>query len=103
MHFPVLIVSQRILLQTFGHHVIGDDNRFLCVRFHYKFKYIEQFTGVSAGEAQHGCRFFEFDFPFFQYGVGSDGTLQKFEQIFLFQRFKHIKLATGEERADHFE
>jgi uroporphyrin-III C-methyltransferase/precorrin-2 dehydrogenase/sirohydrochlorin ferrochelatase len=37
-------------------------------------------------------------------GAGpGDGTLQKFEQIFLFQRFEHIKLATGEERADHFE
>lgn len=68
-----------------------------------KFKYIEQFTGVSAWRSAAGCRFFEFDFPFFQYGVGGDGTLQKFEQIFLFQRFEHIKLATGEERADHFE
>ena len=103
MHLSILVISQWILLQAFGHHFIGDDNYFLRLRLYNKFQYIKQFAGISTGEAQHGCCFFQFNFSFLQHGIRSDGTLQKFQQIFFFQRFEYIKLATGQERADDLE
>ena len=64
------------ILRNYG---FSNDQRIFRVRFYYKFEYIEQFAGVSTGEAQHCCRFFEFDLPLFQYRIGSDGALQKLQ------------------------
>ena len=79
MHLPILVVCQRILLQPFGHHFIGDDNSLFRFRLHNEFQYIKQLAGVSTGETQHGRCFFQFNFAFFQYGIRGDGTLQKFQ------------------------
>ena len=79
MHLSILVVCQRILLQPFGHHFIGDDNSLFRFRLHNEFQYIKQLAGVSTGETQHGRCFFQFNFAFFQYGIRGDGTLQKFQ------------------------
>ena len=103
MHLSILVVCQRILLQPFGHHFIGDDNSLFRFRLHNEFQYIKQLAGIPTGEAQHSCGFFQFNLTFFQYRVCTNGTFQKFQQIFFLQRFQHIKLAAGQERTNHFE
>ena len=76
MHFSILIVSQRILLQTFGNYLISNDHRIIGFGRNYKVQNIKQFTRISTTIAEHGSRFFQFDFTLFQNMVGGDGTLQ---------------------------
>ena len=47
MHIPLLVISQRILLQTFLHNLISNDNSVTSCYFYDEFKDIEKFPGIS--------------------------------------------------------
>ena len=85
MHLAILIVSKRVLLKAFGHHVIRDKDRVGGFGIYHQFEDVEQLAGVSSAEAEHGSGFFQFYFPFLQHGVRGDGALQQFQQVVLLQ------------------
>ena len=103
MHLAVLVVGQRVLLQAFGHHVVGDDDGVVCFRLDNQFQYVEQLTGVSSAVAQHGGSFLQLDVAFTQDMVGCQCPLKQFQQVFLFERLQYINLAARQQRADDFE
>ena len=103
MHLALLIISQRILLQLFLYHLIGDNHFIAACRFHHQFQDIEQFPGITATEAEHGCGFLQLNLLLLEFHILGDGTLQESLQVFLLQRFEHIELATGKERTDDLE
>ena len=103
MHLALLIVSQRILLQLFLYHLISDNHFLAASRFHHQFQDIEQFPGITATEAEHGCGFLQLNLLLLEFHILGDGTLQESLQVFLLQRFEHIELATGKERTDYLE
>ena len=103
MHLALLIISQRILLQLFLYHLISDNHFIAACRFHHQFQDIEQFPGITATEAEHGCGFLQLNLLLLEFHILGDGSLQEPLQVFLFQRFEHIELATGKERTDYLE
>ena len=103
MHLALFIISQWILLQLFLYHLIGDNHFLAASRFHHQFQDIEQFPGITATEAEHGCGFLQLNLFLLEFHILGDGTLQESLQVFLLQRFEHIELATGKERTDDLE
>ena len=62
VHFTVLVVSQRILLQSLHDLFIGNDNLFgRRLRFYHQFQYIEEFACISSGVAEHRIGFLQLD------------------------------------------
>ena len=85
MHLAVLVVSKRVLLKAFGHHVIRDEDRVCGFGVYHQLEDVEQLAGVSSAEAEHGSGLFQFYLPFLQHGVCGDGALQQFQQVVLLQ------------------
>ena len=104
MHFAILIVSQRILLQSFCHKLIGNDNIVLFTgSFNYQFQYVQQFTGISPTIPENGVRFLQYYLPFLQDDVLCNGSIQQLQQIVFLQRFQDIYLTTRQQGADDFK
>ena len=103
MHIALLVVSQRILLQLFFHHLIGDDHLVGASRFHHQFQDIEQFSGIATAEAEHRAGFLQLNLLLTEFHILGDGTLQESLQVVFFKRLEHIKLAAGEQRTDYLE
>ena len=64
MHLAVLVISQRILLQTLVYDFIGDYHLIGTVGLNHKFQNIEQFAGITARETKYGCGLSQFDITF---------------------------------------
>ena len=86
MHLPVLVICQRILLQTLGHLLIRNHHGSgIRIRLHHQFQYVQQLAGIASRKAEHGIRFLQLYLLFFQYHILCDGIMQQFQQIFLLQ------------------
>ena len=48
VHFAVFVVGKGILLEAFGHHLIGDDHRVAGFGLHNEVEDVEQLTGIAA-------------------------------------------------------
>ena len=75
MHFAVLVVGQRILLEGGDNHVIANKERGVGGGFYHQFQNVEQFAGIAAAVTQQGIGFLQFDTALFQDDVGCDGPL----------------------------
>ena len=103
MHIALLVVSKGILLKLFFYHLVGDDHLIRFCRFHHQFQDIEELPGIASAEAEHRRGFLQIDILLREFHVLGDGTLQESLQIFLFQGFEHVELASGEQRTDNLE
>ena len=103
MHFAVFVVGKGILLEAFGHHLIGDDHRVAGFGLHNEVEDVEQLTGIAATVTEHGGSLPELYLPFFQLDIRRYGTLQEFQQVVLLQRFQYVELAARQQRTDHLE
>ena len=103
VHIALLVVSKGILLKLFFYHLVGDDHLIRFCRFHHQFQDIEELPGIAAAEPEHRRSFLQIDLLLREFHVLGDGTLQESLQIFLFQGFEHVELASGEQRTDYLE
>ena len=103
VHFAVFVVGKGILLEAFGHHLIGDDHRVAGFGLHNEVEDVEQLTGIAATVTEHGGSLPELYLPFFQLDIRRYGTLQEFQQVVFLQRFQHVELAARQQRTDHLE
>ena len=104
MHLAVLVVGQRVLLQSVDHQLVADDNLLVAIlRLDYKFENVEQLACVATAIAKHGAGFLQDDFPFLQLHIGLDGSVQQLQQVVLLQWLQHIELTAREQRAYHLE
>ena len=86
MHLPVLVIRQRILLQTLGHLLIRNHHGSgIRIRLHHQLQYVQQLAGIASRKAEHGIRLLQLYLLFFQYHVLCDGIMQQFQQILLLQ------------------
>ena len=86
MHFTILIVCQRILLQAFRHFFISYHYRSIIgIGLNHQFQYIQEFTGISTRKAKHRVRFLQLDMLLLQNNILGDGDMQEFQQIIFFQ------------------
>ena len=92
------------MLQTVGHHGIVDDE---WLAFGggvgNEVDDVEQLAGVAAGVAEEGSRLAHVDLAFLQLFVALQGPVEKLLQVGDVERFEHIDLTAGEERAYDFE
>ena len=103
MHFPVLVVSQRILLQPFHDLLIGNNNRNFRIGLHHQFQDIQQLAGIPSGITEHGIRLSEFHLLLLHQRIAFQCMPEQFQQILFLQRFQHIKLTAGEQRTNHLK
>ena len=85
VHLPVFVVGEGILLETFGHHLVGDDNGVCGFGLHHEVEDIKQFAGIAAAVAEHGGSLLELYLPFFQLHIRGYGALEQFQQVILLQ------------------
>ena len=86
VHLPVFVVGEGILLETFGHHLVGDDNGVCGFGLHHEVEdIIKQFAGIAAAVAEHGGSLLELYLPFFQLRIRGYGALEQFQQVILLQ------------------
>ena len=86
MHLSILVIRQRILLQTLGHLLIRNHHGSgIRIRLHHQFQYVQQLAGIASRKAEHGIRLLQLYLLFFQYHVLCDGIMQQFQQILLLQ------------------
>ena len=103
MHLPFLVVGHRVLLQAFGDAGIVNDDGTLGGGIGEQVDDVEQFARIATGKAQQCFGFAHFKFAFAQHHVVVEGMVEQLEQVGLAERFEHIDLTTGEQRANHFE
>ena len=103
MHLSILVVGQRILLKSVGHHRIRNLYGLFFLGFYHEFKNIQQFPCVSTGIPQHGVGLQDTDVLFLQYHILGQSQVQQFQQVLLLEGFQHIQLTPGEQRTNHFE
>ena len=104
MHFPVLVIRQRILLEAVYHRgIVNDDEGIVAGGFHHQFEDVEQLAGIASAIAQHGVGLAHFYFAFFQHYIRGKGAVKQSQQIVLLQRLQHIELAARQQGADDLE
>ena len=104
MHLAVLVVGQRILLQTLRHQVVGNDERFaLAHRFAQQIQDVQQFAGIATAEAKQGIGFPEFYLQVLQHDVFLYRTAGQFQQVVAPQALQHIHLAAAQQGTDDLE
>ena len=103
MHFPVLVVGQRVLLQSLCHLLIGDDHLRFRFGFDHQFQDVQQLPRIPPGIAEDGIGFLHLYVPVFQFRIRMDGPVEQLEQVVFLQRLEHIQLAAGEQWADDLE
>ena len=102
MLFAVFIVQSDILLQTFGHvFVVNDDLSLGSIA--ENIDNVQQLAGVSSAETEQRPGLFDPHAPLPEHRVGSDGAIQQSLQIAVLHRLQHIDLTTRQQRRDHFE
>ena len=104
MHLAILIVGQGILLQTLGHHLIGDDNLFgTTLSLYDKFQGVEQFARIASRETQQCIGLTYGDRLVLQIVVLADGAVEQFEQVVLVERLEYVELAAREQGTYDFK
>ena len=96
VHLAILVVGERILLQTLGDNGIGDDHLITIVGLDHQFERVEQLAGIASREAQQGIGLTDGDAALLQVGILRDGAVEEFEQVVLLQRLQYIELAARE-------
>ena len=92
MHLAVLVVSQRILLQTLLHHPVGYHNIVARLSPDDEVKDIQQLPSITPAITQDSPRLTQFDVPPLQFHILRHRSLQQLQQVILLQRFQHIEL-----------
>ena len=103
VHLPFLVVGHGVLLQALGDAGIVDNDGALGGGIGEQVDDVEQFARVATGKAQQGVGFAHFKFALTQHHVVVEGVVEQLEQVGLAERFEHVDLTTGEQRANHFE
>ena len=102
VHLAVLVVGQRILLQTRQNQLVGNDD-IARLRLNNQLQDVQQLTRIAATESQQGVSLAQLDMTLLENHVGLDGTLQQLQQIVLLQRLQHIQLTARQQRTNHLE
>ena len=96
MHLSVLVVGQRVLLQSGHHQVVGyHDITRLC--FNHQLQDIEQLAGIAPAEAQQCIRLLQLDVALLQDNIGMDGTVEQLQQVVFLQRLQNVKLTARQQ------
>ena len=103
MHLAILVVCQRILLQTGFYIAVGNDNLRLLRSLYHQFQDIQQFTRVAAAIAHQSTRLLQYDVLLAQFDILGDSSVEQFQQVVFIQRFQHIQLTSRQQWAYHLE
>ena len=103
VHLAILVVSQRILLQTLLHKLVADDHLAVHLRLHHQLQNVQQLTCIAAAVAQQRPRLLQLNLALRQLHILRDGPLQQLHQVGLLQRLQHVQLATRQQRTNHLK
>jgi hypothetical protein len=103
VHLSVLIISQRILLQTLLHLFVCDYDFAVWLGIDHKFQNIQQLSGIAAAISHHGGSFLHIYFALLQFFVVMYGVVYEFCQIFFLERLECIYLTARKQRTYYLE
>ena len=86
MHLPVLVVSQRILLQTFLHGIVIDNHLLTGVRSDDKLQNVKQLARITTTISYQRISLLQANIPLGELRVCGDGTLYKRQQVVFVER-----------------
>ena len=91
-------------MQPFFNYLVRDLHCFANFSTDDEVKDIQQFACISPTcNANKAGRLSEADVAFLQFNIFRYSTVKELQEVVFLQRFQHIKLTTGEQRAYNFE
>ena len=97
-----MLVGQRVLLQTFLHHAVGDFDA-VAAGLHHKLKDIEQLACIATAVTQQGTGLLENDAALLQLHIFRHRPVKQSEEVVLVERLEHIHLTARQQRSYHLE
>ena len=99
MHLSVLVVGERVLLQSLSHNVIADDIRSLSD----KFQDIEELSRIPSTVAHKGLCLLHLYGAFLEKDICCESMVKQPHKVIHLKALENIDLTTAEERTDDLE
>ena len=90
MHVAPFVISQRVLLQSFLHHLVGYDNLLRTFRLNHQLQNVKKLACIATAVTHHGIGLAQLNVALAQFGIGCYGAVEQLHKVFFFKRFEHI-------------